>query len=424
MTLFLKNAVYIDPSTFKFIKTNIKINEGPNKNIEFISEIPSNKNSTVIDCSNKYVTQSFTCGHHHAYSALALGMGAPKKNPKNFVQILKYIWWTLDKCLDLEMVEYSALVTAIACAKNGVTFVIDHHSSPNAVLGSLETIAKAFEKVGVSHLLCYEISDRDGKQTALNELTETENYIKNNKTGLVGLHASFTLSDATIKKAVNICEKNNSGIHIHVAEDIADQQNCENTHGKRVIERLKSLGVLNFNKTILAHCLHLNNNEKNILKKSKAWIAQNPDSNLNNSVGYFNSSDLNNNIMLGTDGMHSDILRSAKSAFFVGKNFENVNFNSVYNRFRNTDIYLKSNGFAGCSNNNLVILDYDTPTNFNQNNFLGHFFFGLESKHILHVISNGKLIVKDKKLTTINETDVLEKSKELSVKLWNKMQNL
>ena len=72
------------------------------------------------------------------------------------------------------MIEASALATAIACAKAGSTFVIDHHASPNHIEGSLDIIAKAFDRVGVSHLLCYEITDRDGLDKAEEGLHETE----------------------------------------------------------------------------------------------------------------------------------------------------------------------------------------------------------------------------------------------------------
>ncbi|PIY03337.1 MAG: amidohydrolase, partial [Bacteroidetes bacterium CG_4_10_14_3_um_filter_31_20] len=352
----------------------------------------------------------------------ARGMGAPKKNPENFYEILKYVWWTLDKCLDKEMIEASALSTAIACAKSGTTFVIDHHASPYAVEGSLEIIAKAFEKVGISHLLCYEISDRDGLEIANKGLAETENYLKNNQ-GLVGLHASFTVSNETLKKAVKLSEKYNSGIHIHVAEDKYDQKHCITNYKTNVIERLNNFGVLNSSKTILGHCLHLSENEKQIIKASKVWVVQNSESNLNNNVGYFDSRGLGNNIMLGTDGMHSDMLRSAKSAFYVGQGFDNIDYSGIYNRFRNAHKYLKLNNFSGDGDNNLVILDYDSPTEFNQNNFLGHFLFGIESKHVQHVIANGKLIVKDKKITTVNEDDILTFSRKESIKLWEKMRN-
>jgi len=366
--------------------------------------------------------KSFACGHHHVYSALSRGMGAPKKQPENFYEVLKYIWWTLDKCLDKNMIEASALVTAIACAKNGVSFVIDHHASPFAINNSLETIAKAFEKVGVSHLLCYEISDRDGLDIAEKGLSETEMYIKNYQ-GLVGLHASFTISDDTLKKAVCLSEKYNSGLHIHVAEDKYDQELCMKNFNKRVVERLNDAGVLNFPKTILGHCLHLNETEKNLINNSPAWVVQNSESNLNNNVGYFNSRGLGNNIMLGTDGMHSDMLRSAKAAFYVGQGFDNINYQGFYTRFRNVHAYLKTNGFSGDGENNLVVMDYDAPTEINQNNFLGHFLFGLESKQVQHVISQGKLIVKDREVTTVNEKEILEFSKEQGKRLWEKMKN-
>jgi cytosine/adenosine deaminase-related metal-dependent hydrolase len=423
MAIYLKNATYIDWQTLEFRNTSLKINEGSNGKIEFINEIPVNTSDEVIDCSGKFVTKSFACGHHHVYSALSRGMGAPKKNPRNFYEILKYVWWTLDKCLDKDSIEASALVTAIASAKNGVTYVIDHHASPFAVEGSLEIIAKAFEKVGVSHLLCYEISDRDGYDIAEKGLEETENYLKNYQ-GLVGLHASFTISDETLERAVQLSDKYNSGIHIHVAEDKYDQELCTRSYNQRIVERLHDAGVLKFSKSILGHCLHLEEKEKNLIRNSKVWVVQNSESNLNNNVGYFNSRGFGDNIMLGTDGMHSDMLRSAKSAFYVGQGFDSIDYPGVYNRFRNVHRYLNSNGFSNDGENNLVVLDYDTPTEMNQNNFLGHFLFGLESKHVQHVISGGKLIVKDKKVITVNEEDVLEFSKEQATKLWEKMKSI
>jgi len=423
MTVYLKNATFIDWQTLEFKNTSIKVNSGIDGGIEIIDNFTADSGDEVIDCTGKYVTKSFACGHHHVYSALARGMNAPKKQPRNFYEILKYIWWTLDKCLDKDSIEASALVTAIACAKNGVTFAIDHHASPFAVDGSLEIIAKAFEKVGVSHLLCYEISDRDGYDIAESGLTETENYLKKYQ-GLVGLHASFTISDSTLESAVSLSKKYNSGLHIHVAEDKYDQEYCVKNYNQRVVERLNEAGVLSFSKTILGHCLHLDENEKALIKNSNAWVVQNSESNLNNNVGYFNSRGLNDNIMLGTDGMHSDMLRSAKSAFYVGQGFDLIDYPGFYKRFRNVHQYLNSNKFSGDGENNLVVLDYDTPTEFNSSNFLGHFLFGIEAKHVQHVISQGKLIVKDKKVTTVNENEILDFSKEQAAKLWERMKNI
>ncbi len=420
MSILLKNATYIDWRTLEFKNTNILVEEGLNGKIKFIDNYDLIKNTEIINCKGKFVTKSFAVGHHHVYSALARGMGASKKNPENFYEILKYIWWTLDKSLDKDMIEASALTTAIACSKAGSTFVIDHHASPNYIDGSLNIIAKAFHKVGVSHLLCYEITDRDGEEKTEQGLAETENYLKTNQ-GLVGLHASFTVSDKTVRKAVRLMDKYDSGIHIHVAEDLYDQTHCQENYDKRVIERLNDSGVLDSFKSILVHCLHLNDQERRLIRNNKAFVAQNVESNLNNKVGYFSSKDLGDRILLGTDGMHSDMLQSAKASFFSGQIIDNLDYLGAYLRFRKVHDYIALNQYEGDGENNLVILDYDSPTEINKNNFLGHFIFGINSNHVNDVISNGKLIVKDRKIQTVNESEILRFSREQSVRLWKKM---
>ena len=421
MTLLLKNTTYIDWKTHEFKSVNILIEEGLHGKIKFVNNehLP---NCEILECKGKLVTKAFAIGHHHVYSALARGMPTPKKNPTNFNEILQHIWWTLDKALDKDMIEASALSTAIACAKAGSTFVIDHHASPNLIEGSLDIIANAFDKVGISHLLCYEITDRDGQEKAKKGLTETENYLINNQ-GLIGLHASFTVGNNTMKKAADLMQKYNSGIHIHVAEDKFDQKHSVETYGKRVVERLNDFGVLDSTKTILGHCLHIDDNERNIIKNSKAFIVQNTESNLNNNVGYFNSQGLNENTMLGTDGMHSDMIRSTQAAFFVGQGFDKIDFTSAYQRFRKVHDYLQINNFEGDGENNLIILDYPSPTPINQDNFLGHFIYGFSSNHVQHVISNGKFIVKNKVIQTVNEQEILEFSKEQALRLWGKMRD-
>lgn len=426
MSIFLINGTYIDAQNLTFAKKNIKINNLQPAKIEFFEgPIATNelkKEDKIIDCTNKWITKSFVCGHHHIYSALARGMPAPPKIPVNFYEILQYVWWRLDKCLDEESIIASALYTAMACAKNGVTFIIDHHASPNYIKNSLSLIAQQIEKVGLSHLLCYEVTDRDGIDKATSGLYETEQYLSMHQ-GLVGLHASFTVSDETLKDAVFIAEKFNSGIHIHVAEDKYDQEHCLKTYNKRVIQRLHDAGALQLNKTILGHCIHIDEREVAILKQCNTWLVQNMESNLNNNVGVFKANGINN-VMLGTDGMHSDMLRSAKNAFFVGCNYESVSYSDIYNRFRNAHQYLKQNQFAGDGAANLLVLNYDSPTPFSTENFASHFIFGLESRHVQHVIANGKLVVENQRLTMVNEEEILNFCQKAAEKLWLRLQKL
>ena len=446
MGILLRNATYVDWESLEFSQTDVYVEEGPGKGVRLLAGQDGHGDAPVdpdqgsgldrpqtqpgrqkpaahseIDCGGALVMQAFAVGHHHVYSALARGMPASPAKPRNFREILKNIWWRLDKCLDEESIRYSALVTAMAAARAGASFVIDHHASPGHIGGSLDLIADAFEEVGVGHLLCYEVTDRDGKDKARDGLRETESYLKRRQ-GLVGLHASFTVGDETLYRAVNLMKESGSGIHMHVAEDLYDQEHCLKTYRKRVVHRLSEAGVLDSPKTILVHGLHLEGQERDLIRQSPCWVAQNMESNLKNRVGFFSGVGLGDRIMLGTDGMHSDMIQSLKAAFFAGQKSDGMDHEDAYRRFRNPVRYVLNNHFRGCSRNDLVVLDYDHPTEIGKHNFIGHLLFGINASHVRDVIVEGKCIVRDRVVQTVDQQAILEKSRVAATKLWNSMQ--
>ena len=425
MTLYLKDATFLDWQSLEIQRTHLAVEEGSQNGFSFLTALPSADTITphdrVIDCAGKLVTKSFGCGHHHIYSTLARGMPVPRKIPANFTEILQYVWWHIDKRLDLEMIEASALASALYCAKNGVTFIIDHHASPFAIKDSLSTIARAFDRVGVAHMLCYEISDRDGEAPREEGLAETDAFLAAGHQGHVGLHASFTVGEELLNKAIALAQKHNTGLHMHVAEDIADQEDALAKYGKRVVERLQDAGALELKTSIFPHCIHLSDREKELVRRSGIWVAQNTESNQNNNVGLTGYASLTDNVMLGTDGMHCDMLRSAQAAFLVGQATEGIGFDGIYQRFRNVHRYTRECGAQGDADNNLVILDYDAPTNLTADNFLGHFVYGLDARHVETVICQGRVIVENQQVTTVDEGDVLAFAREMGKKLWSKM---
>ncbi len=425
MTLYLKNAAYLDWRSLEIFSTDLAVDEGPAGGVRPGIAIPPPErrgaDDRVLDCRGRLVTRAFACGHHHIYSTLARGMPAPRKTPTNFTEILKYVWWHLDKRLDREMIEASALASAIYSAKCGVTFIIDHHASPFAIRDSLSTIAAAFERVGIGHLLCYEISDRDGQGPREAGLAETDAFLSGGGQGHVGLHASFTVGDDLLEAAVALARKHDTGVHIHVAEDRADQEDALEKYGLRVVERLEKAGVLDLPRSILAHCIHLSEHERERVSGSGVWVVQNVESNQNNNVGLTGYQWMDGRVMLGTDGMHCDMLRSAQAAFLCGQATEALGFDAAYARFRAVHRYLQDFGARGDGENNLVVLDYDAPTPLTNENFLGHFVYGLDARHVRHVVAQGRLVVADGRVTTVDEEAVLAHAREMARKLWGKM---
>jgi cytosine/adenosine deaminase-related metal-dependent hydrolase len=241
-------------------------------------------------------SHGLVCGHHHLYSALARGMPPAPRAPNDFAEILELVWWRLDRALDLEMIRWSAMLGALEALESGTTAIVDHHSSPNAIEGSLSVIAQACSEVGVRVVCCYEVTDRNGAAGATAGLRENERFIRSGGRGLVGAHACFTLSDATLEAVSGLAEDLGAGVHIHVAEDRVDSG-----AGARLAERAKD-------SWLLAHCVHLD-------RPLAGRIAHNPRSNMNNAVGYARPARWENPVVLGTDGIGCDMLEEFRLAY-------------------------------------------------------------------------------------------------------------
>lgn len=413
--LYLEDAVYIDWRTRRIRRGHLVVEPGPTGGVHFAAEAPPA--ARVIRCNGRLVTRSFVVAHHHIYSALARGMPPPREPPASFVQILERIWWNLDRKLDAPAIRASAYATAIEAARSGCTFIIDHHSSPNAASDSLHVIAEALERVGLSHLLCYELSDRDGAACLQAGFAESASYLKSHQ-GLVGLHASFTVSDALLEQAVGLAREHGTGVHIHVAEAVSDEEQSLEHHGTRVAQRLWEAGALQLPATLLAHCLHLDAAERDLVRESQAWVVQNTQSNQNNAVGKFDARHLGDRILLGTDGMHSDMLSALQASYLDGQGTGGLTPLDAYQRLRRAHDYLAVNGFAGDGDNNLVLLEYPTPTPVTSDNWPAHCVYALGARHVHTVIAQGRVIVEGGACVRVDAEAELARAREAAQLLW------
>jgi cytosine/adenosine deaminase-related metal-dependent hydrolase len=243
-------------------------------------------------------TPGLVCGHHHLYSTLARGMPAPPRVPTTFTEILELVWWRLDAALDLDMIRWSAALGAVEALECGTTSIVDHHASPRAIEGSLDVIHDACRDVGVRITTCYEVTDRAGADGAKAGLAENERYIRTHpdQPNFVGAHACLTLSDHTLEAVAGLAVDLGVGVHVHVAEGVADRD-----AGRR-LERFAD------ERWLLAHAVHLD-------RRLPGTVLHNPRSNLNNGVGYSRPDRFGNPVRLGTDGIGADMLEEFRLAF-------------------------------------------------------------------------------------------------------------
>jgi cytosine/adenosine deaminase-related metal-dependent hydrolase len=254
----------------------------------------------------------FVNAHTHLYSGLApFGMPAPAEAPPDFLAILERVWWKLDRALDARSLRISARWYVAEALRLGTVGLVDHHESPNLIEGSLDVLADACQAAGMPAVLCYGATERNGgRDEARRGLAECRRFIESNARplvrGVVGLHASFTVSDETVREAAALCRELNTVVHVHVAEDRADVEDAVRRGWDGPLERLDRLGALPPG-SILAHGVHLSGPQVRRAEQLGCWLVQNPRSNRGNRVGYPAALRASARVALGTDGYPSDL---------------------------------------------------------------------------------------------------------------------
>jgi putative selenium metabolism protein SsnA len=392
-----------------------------------------------VDCYGKIVLPGFICAHHHFYSTMARGISIPGEPAKNFVEILEKLWWKVDRALSEEDVLLSAQLPLVDCIRNGTTTIIDHHASPSYRDGSLDLIENAVRQAGLRASLCYEVSDRN---VVGGGIAENERFIKKTGKGdgqiaaMLGLHASFTLSDETLETCVGIAKDNDLGCHIHVEEDLSDREDALKKYNTAVVNRLHKLGATG-NKSIFVHCVHIDEDEMDILSKTGTIVVHNPESNMNNAVGVspiLRMQKKNVLVGLGTDGMGSDMLAQMRCAYLLQRlanRDPRVAFVEAPQMLLQNNAEIAERQFGLRLGEiseghpaDLAIIDYHPPTPLNEGNFLGHLIFGLVDSLVDTTVCRGKILMQGKKIISMDEERLAARSRELAPKMWKHLQDL
>jgi putative selenium metabolism protein SsnA len=438
----LKNCTLVDIAPVRIEKADLRIHQG--KIVARRRSLRRKPAERVVDVEGKFVLPGWVCAHTHLYSTLVRGMPSLDPPPKNFLEILKKIWWRIDWAHDEETIYYSALVGAIEAALAGTTLLLDHHASPSFIKGSLKIIKRAIEDVGIRAVLCYEVTDRGGTPERDSGIEENVDFISAHRhhpqfRGLFGAHASFTLGNDSLRACAHLADELNTGLHIHAAEDLADVKHTREKYSQGIIERIDAYGGLN-QKTVLAHGTHLSPREIKRIQEARAWVVHNPRSNMNNAVGYACPMRFGERLALGTDGISSNMFDEAKFAFFKwrdskfslstalktkGKRVSEGDLDVLSVLANNhrlaSEIFGREFGDLRLgAEADLVILNYLPPTPVTKENFSGHLLFGLDASHVESVMISGRFIVKNRRIPHLDLPTIYARASDLARRLWNR----
>ncbi len=398
----------------------------------------------TLDAGGKIVMPGMICAHTHFYGAFARGMAIPGEAPANFMQILERLWWKVDRALTLEDSKYSALVALVDAIRHGTTTLIDHHASPNHIDGSLDALAEAATESGLRVGLCYEVTDRNGPAGRVAGIAENVRFLKrlrdnpDPKLGAsFGLHASFTVSETTLDSCVDAVRGLNSGFHIHVAEDKADEADSMKKYGQRVAEWLERKGILG-PKTLVAHAIHVDAYEMDSFRATKTKISHQPRSNMNNAVGVTEVEKLMNKgivVGLGNDGFYNNMFSEIHTAYLLHKVHKGdprvmPGDRLIEMAFKNNatiaEIFfskpvgsLTRGAFA-----DIILLDYIPFTPLNEYNYPWQLIFGMDGSHVTHTIAGGQMLMQDRQVLTLDESAIAAKATTLAQGVWQRVNEM
>jgi putative selenium metabolism protein SsnA len=394
-------------------------------------------NAERLDAHGQVVMPGNICAHTHFYGAFARGMYIPGEPAKTFVEILQKLWWRLDRALDEDGVRYSALVCLVDAIRHGTTTLIDHHASPNFIDGSLDVVAEEVLRSGLRASLCYEVTDRNGPEGARAGIRENARFLKqvsgagDRLAASFGLHASLTLGDETLAEAVEANRPFGGGFHIHVAEDKADETDSLLKYGLRIAERLESRGVLG-ERTIAAHCVHVDVGEIDVFKRTRTRVTHQPRSNMNNAVGVADVLGMLRygvTVGLGNDGFSNNMFTEMKAAYLLHKSeqrdprvmgADRVVEMAFANNARIANIFfpkpigeLSVGAYA-----DVILLDYYPYTPLTAANFPWQLIFGMDGSHVATTICAGQVVMRDRQLLTLDEEAIAARAREIAPRIW------
>ena len=410
-----------------------------------LSLIAGHPDLVQINARGQLVMPGNICAHTHFYGAFARGMAIPGPAMKDFPDILERLWWRLDRALVEEDVTYSALVCLVDAIKHGTTTLIDHHASPNAIAGSLDLIAGAVETAGVRAALCYEVTDRNGHEGAQAGIQENVRFLRSlaeRESGLLagtfGLHASLSLSDETLADCLAAARDLNTGFHIHAAEHEVDEYDSLYKYGKRTIDRLALAGILG-PKSIVAHAIHVDPAEINLLLDTGTWVTHQPRSNMNNAVGAADIEGmlrLGIPVCLGNDGFSNNMWAEWKTAYLLHKvahgdprraNGMDIVQMAVHNNAALAGMFwpeLPQGKLAEGAAADIIFVDYQPTTPLSAGNLPWHIIFGFESSMVTSTMVAGKFLMRDRQLLTLDEEAITQRSRQLAASTWERFNEL
>ncbi|WP_048055332.1 amidohydrolase family protein [Pyrococcus sp. NA2] len=413
--MLLKNGLVLYGSDYKLIRADILIDG--NKIMEIKKNI--NKSAdTVIDASNSLIIPAFVNSHTH--SPMVILRGLAEDVP--LMEWLQNYIWPVERKLKAKDIYWGAKLALLEMAHSGISTFVDMYFH-------MEEVAKATLEVGLRGFLGYGMIDLGDEEKMKAEVKETEKlykFISGLNSPLINFilapHAPYTCSLECLKWVAEKSKEWNSLITIHLSETKEEVRITKEKYGQTPVEVLKTVGLLN-ERLIAAHGIWLTERDIDLLSSSGTTIVHCPASNMKLGSGIIRLRDLLDNginVALGTDGAASnntlDMIREMRLASLLQKvhtlnpaiiKSEEIFKMATWNGAKALGLKagLIEEGYLA----DLAIINLKKPHLVPLNSPLSAILFSAKSGDVDTLIVNGKIIMLDGEVLTVDEEKVVDR---------------
>ena len=381
--------------------------------------------SQKIDAQNKIVMPGLINMHCHAADSLFRGL-VEELSLEAWLQKV----WIAEKAILTPKTTYTGSVLGLAeNLLSGVTSVMDMFWYPNEAVKAAGDLGMRISTGGI--FFDYPgIGDRSHEDF----LQEAEKFFEDyniNESVFPGVmpHGTYTVSPEHLKEAKKIAERHNGLYHIHAAETLTEQSDIKERYGQSVIRHLHSNGLLD-QKAILAHCVHLDDAEIQLIADNESIVVHNPMSNLKLGSGIapiHKMFEAGVTLTLGTDGAISgndlDMWLIMRLAASLPKgntldpkvmNAKTVLHMATLNGAKALGKEDKLGSLEVGKIADFIFVDMDKIHAVPVFDPITHLVYSTCKSDISDVFIGGKQVVSDGRITTLNIKDILEDVRKLS----------
>ncbi len=370
-----------------------------------------NDEAEVIVCQNKAILPSFCNTHTHASMMFLRGIGEDKE----LFSWLNEDIWPREAKLTPEMIYHLSRFALLEMIKTGTTLFADMYFYPQETIRAVQDmgIRGAVSFLGMDFFNASKAQIQAAEmETFLNQKAPSDRIIKG-----LSCHAIYTTSKPLFLKAKELATKYNTFLHIHSSETNQEINDCLKAHHCRPVQLLRQWGVLG-GQTVLAHCLHLDEDEIRTLAETKTVIAHCPSSAFKLNSGQMDLQkylDAGIKVTLGTDGVSSNnslsMLWEMKLAALSAKNkANNISAGKVNDIFQ----IATRNGFEAFGLNageiavgklaDFILVDLNNVFLMPNHNLISNMIYAADSSCITDVFCNGAPVMRNRIIP--NETEI------------------